>query len=740
MLTQADIAKVLDFGLAKTNQSTMLTRMGSTLGTVAYMSPEQARGHEVDGRTDLYSLGTVLYEMVAGRLPFAGDYEQAVLYGIMNEPPEPLTALRTGVPLELERVVAKLLSKEAEYRYQTAADLLADLKRLDVTGSGHTRRSMASVSAVDAAAATPERRAAPGWFWGIAVACLLVGFVAAWFLAPGSGRGLERYPTVRSEIHLGDGRIPQAMSISRDGSLLAYSDAATGAVFVRNLASGEERLIPDTQGIIELDFSPEGQWLLLDEQQGILRASVSGGSPVRLRSLQSNAPHSSWVDNERILFDDESSIWMMSIADGKVTPVVTADSSASELRLLWGRVSPDGSRLFARIIRDPDTPMLGIYSFPDGEVIAKHDWDAVSPRYMDTGHLLLLDDSDLMARPIDLASGQFLGAPVRVAESISETNWDLSTWGQLVHGPITSFQFSSSSAVVPTVTLGRASDEGTVEPLPFPEGRYANLRVSPDGRRLAAEVYDPGAAAGDVWVLDLETGIREQLTFDNTGQYPAWSPDGDSILVTRRLATGRDLAVLAADGSGMPRIVARDSLRLESPDWSETAGLIAVVLVTSSGSRDIWFVEPYFGEKRPAVESASEQSLPVFSPNGRYFAFESNQRILVRTTSLDGGEWDISQGTGETPRWSPDGKSLYFANGGDIRRVPVDTEGRFRRLGPPETVLSTGSTALYFAPVPHSEDLIFVTPKTELTSGTQVPVQIITNAPALIDRMAPRPR
>ena len=128
MLTKEGVAKVLDFGLAKTNASTMLTRQGSTMGTVAYMSPEQARGQEVDGRSDLYSLGTMLYEMVSGRLPFAGDYEQAVVYGILNENPEPLTAVRTGVPMGLEWIVNKLLSKEPRHRYQTAADLIADLE------------------------------------------------------------------------------------------------------------------------------------------------------------------------------------------------------------------------------------------------------------------------------------------------------------------------------------------------------------------------------------------------------------------------------------------------------------------------------------------------------------------------------------------------------------------------------------------------------------------------------------
>jgi serine/threonine protein kinase len=132
MLTETGSVKVLDFGLAKTAQSTMLTKTGSTLGTAAYMSPEQASTGNVDRRTDLWSIGVVLYEMVAGKLPFGADYEQAVVYSILNEDPEPLTAVRTGVPLELDRIVTKCLMKDPKLRYQHGDELVADLTAIQV--------------------------------------------------------------------------------------------------------------------------------------------------------------------------------------------------------------------------------------------------------------------------------------------------------------------------------------------------------------------------------------------------------------------------------------------------------------------------------------------------------------------------------------------------------------------------------------------------------------------------------
>jgi len=131
MINEKGQVKIMDFGLAKLKGQTKLTKEGTILGTTAYMSPEQAQGADVDLRTDIWSLGVVLYEMITGQLPFKGEYEPAVLYSIMNEEPEPLTALRTGLPMELERIVNKSLAKNPSERYQHADDLVVDLKKLE---------------------------------------------------------------------------------------------------------------------------------------------------------------------------------------------------------------------------------------------------------------------------------------------------------------------------------------------------------------------------------------------------------------------------------------------------------------------------------------------------------------------------------------------------------------------------------------------------------------------------------
>ena len=181
MLTPEGDAKVLDFGLAKTAQSTMLTRIGSTLGTAAYMSPEQARGEEVDARTDIWSLGVVLFEMIAGRLPFAGEYEKAVMYGILNETPPPLTGLRTGVPMGLEWIVTKMLAKSPDERYQSCSDLIVDLKTVDLSASGLSRMSGAESVASASVGTTQDARFKPS-LW-LTLLLLPLGLGLGWILS-----------------------------------------------------------------------------------------------------------------------------------------------------------------------------------------------------------------------------------------------------------------------------------------------------------------------------------------------------------------------------------------------------------------------------------------------------------------------------------------------------------------------------------------------------------------------------
>ncbi|MCZ6705636.1 MAG: serine/threonine-protein kinase, partial [Bacteroidetes bacterium] len=435
MLTSDGTAKVLDFGLAKTDQSTMLTRLGSTLGTVAYMSPEQARGQDVDGRSDLYSLGTMLYEMVSGRKPFAGDYEQAIVYGILNEKPEPLTAVRTGVPMGLEWIVDKLLAKEPDYRYQTAADLLADLKTVDLSGSGHSRRSMVAATGSLAASETgPEagvgkRTGLPGWGWGAIAGAILIGAVAGWFLKPAAETITE--PSVRFEIELPPEEVlrrrsNRAVAIAPDGSMIAYRTAA--GVLVRHTSDIERsNHLEGLSNPSELFFSPDSKWLgyQIRRENVLMRVSVSGGSEIPITDLPGPLSGAYWGEDGYVYLGfSELGMGRVPFSGGVVEMLATPSDSTSAFRYHGPVVLPDKRSVIYSLRRQEDSwddAEIRLLDIVSGEDRRLHSGGS-DARYLNSGHLIYVRRNSLYAIPFDAKRGQIVGTQTPVMDEVEFTS------------------------------------------------------------------------------------------------------------------------------------------------------------------------------------------------------------------------------------------------------------------------------------------------------------------------------
>ena len=331
MLANDGTAKVLDFGLAQTAQSTKLTRLGATLGTAAYMSPEQARGELVDARSDLWSIGVVVFEMISGRPPFSTEYEQAALYSILNEDPEPLTALRTGVPFELERLVMKCLMKDRDRRYQHAADLIVDLESITLGSSSHgvSSRSISSHSVATPSISTSsfsttspvqiraqgpvDAPSEPAWqqrfFWGIVVAAVLFGLFTGVFGSALTNSDPALEPLQRVGITLpgmSDVRFP---IISPDGAYFAFiamDNQGREGIFLKVLATDRISYIEDTNAAERLgfDFSPDGTQIAFTSNinQGVFTVAVPTGIPERQTEIGRLV---FWEDNDTILFTDD---------------------------------------------------------------------------------------------------------------------------------------------------------------------------------------------------------------------------------------------------------------------------------------------------------------------------------------------------------------------------------------------------------------------------------------------------
>ncbi len=691
MITEDGIAKVLDFGLAKTNNSTMLTRMGSTLGTVAYMSPEQARGQEVDGRSDLYSLGTMMYEMICGQLPFAGEYEQAVVYGILNETPDPFTSKRTGVPMQLEWIVNKLLAKEADYRYQSAAGLLADLMTVDLSGSGASRRSMPAMSAAQEPL-TSETTAnkMPVWGWGIVVVAIILGVLSTWLVG-----GSEPDPSksiIRATLDvMNEGGVPYTVAVSKSGSLLSFSDRE--GVTIKNLETGEEWDIPDSELVTDVRFSSDARWMILQKPGLLLRSPVRGGRPFKLVDVIARYSSVNIVNDAELVYESANTIRKLDMAGGEPVELLARSEAIGYDDPF---VTEDERFLIAaEFVEGGQTGTIKVFDFQSGRLLGDLGIQGRRPIYLDTGHLLYQSGSDGMyAVPVSLENIEIVGASIPIGRSLSNRAFSVTSDGHLFSAD----QLFSGVAAAER-QLEKLDWQGNKMLLSPERGNYDDFALNKDGRRVVIEVFD---STGDLWVVDIVSGVRNQITFEDSGDDARWHPKGDSILYAeRRGVLFGEIATRAADGSGQKRVLYRvDDARIDDPDPSpDFKHVVFEYRSDVSAGSDIWMLDVSSGDARPIIAGEGDQERPRFSVDGKYIVYSAPESdgtpaIWIQPISLDGSKWNLSRGFGFDARWSPDGTSVYFRTQTGLEKVVVFTEDGVVSPSNSETVIS-GSSRLF---------------------------------------------
>jgi len=392
MLDADGRAKILDFGLALTSQSTKLTRMGSTLGTVAYMSPEQARGEEVDSRTDLWALGVVLYEMISGVNPFGGDYEQAVVYGILNSDPEPLTALRTGVPMELERITNKALSKDASRRYQTAADLIGDLSGVEIgTASSSLRTSTIPNSHTSNRAGLSQRT----WISAAVVGCVLLG--AMYFVGKSSVPATPPPKTMKVQINTGSVEVIDRVVISEDGSFIGFSGKDTTTMetglYIYETATALLKRVSNSGDYFRLTISPDNKWIVMisyTESAKLLMQSIETGKPTRISADYVQG----WVSPTVLLMVPFDGPMYSMTLDGEVLDTFDLEADKEEERgVNIYSVLPGGRYALASFFNRNDASRdFGVYDMKKKaihSILIQDDKSILSVKFLKSGHLVL---------------------------------------------------------------------------------------------------------------------------------------------------------------------------------------------------------------------------------------------------------------------------------------------------------------------------------------------------------------
>ena len=683
--------KVLDFGLARawagegsgidlSEASTMTeswTQTGMIVGTPAYMSPEQARGREVDKETDIWAFGCVVYELLAGRSAFGRETVTDTVAAILKEEPE-WGKLPQSTPENVGCLLRRCLQKEVNCRLQDIGDARIELE--EALGIRESTRP--------ARASAPSGKR-PLLLAAVSIALALVSLAfAAWQIW---GRAVVEQPVIRFGIQLEPGQrivasFSPSLEVSPNGRVLYYMVASrTGPLLpqVRMLDQLEPKTMASLTGGAPV-FSPDSQWVcFIDEpSRTIRRAALSGGAPLTITSFE-------WVTRGFWGTDDylywtpgtRSGIVRTPITGGKTEPVTELDASRNEQNHRFVQMLPGSKQIVYTAVETTmssfDEARIVVQSLDTGKrkTIVE---GGTCPRYSPTGHLLYARSGNLYAVPLDLKRLEVTGPPVAVVEGVLMSRNTGSAYYTLSD--------TGTLAYIPGVAEGGERQlvwvdrQGRETPLPLPPRSYLYPHLSPDSKQLALEIEGP---SHDFYLYDFARGVLTKLTLDGLSHAPVWSPDGKRIAFRSwKLDGPMTMWSMPADRSA-PEERLLDSKGFQSVvSWSPDGNYVAYVDQFPETRYDV-LVLPLKGERKPipVAHTRFYEGSPKFSPDGKWLAYCSSEsgraEVYVQPFPGPGAKIQISSDGGNDPLWRRAGGELYYRDGDKMMVVEVLTHPSF---------------------------------------------------------------
>jgi serine/threonine protein kinase len=674
MLTKSG-AKLLDFGLARfqppvaqsvmsgvsalaTEANKNLTAEGAIVGTFQYMAPEQLEGKDTDSRTDIFAFGTVLYEMITGQKAFVGKSQASLIAAILERDPPPISSIQPMTPPALDRVVKTCLAKDPDDRWQSAHDLMSEMKWI---------REGSSQAGVPAPVVTRRKmRERVSWLLALVFLLAAMALGLAYFNAsskPGSVMRLSVLPPENTTIG--------SSVISPDGknlAIIAYDASAKPALWIRPIDSLTAKMLPETDDASMPFWSPNSRMIGFFAGDKMKKIDVSGQRPVTLCDSP-NPKGGSWNRDGTIIFAAGTLINRVSSDGGQATPITKLEPREEADR--WPCFLPDGRHfLFLGDAYRTEEHHLKVGSLDSTDSTRLTSSFISNVAYADAGFVLFVRQGGLMAQRFDSAHLQLSGEPFPLAEQVAQSGgnhlFDFSVSG---NGVLTYRRLNPNSRLT---WFDRSGNRLSVVGEP---GRIVHLDLSPDEKRVAIEQLDADNRNGDIWILDLSRGTTTRFTFDPMWDNDAfWSPDGSRILFgSDRDISGpaENLYQKSSGGGGSDELLLKSDSYKNPSGWSPDGKVIVFSYSTEgTNNQDIQLFRLSDHQVIPYLHSEFNEYRGQISPDGKWMAYISDEsgkpEVYVQSLPVSGAKWQISTGGAAQPRWRRDGKELFFI-GGDHR-------------------------------------------------------------------------
>jgi Tol biopolymer transport system component/tRNA A-37 threonylcarbamoyl transferase component Bud32 len=663
---------VMDFGIALAVSNAggaRITQTGLSLGTPQYMSPEQATGdRQVDGRSDLYSLAAVLYEMLTGDPPHTGSTGQAIIARVITDRPRSIRSSRDTVPEYLDAAVQRALAKLPADRFTSASEFAAAL-----TGARPVTVPKDSVHPGTGG----HRRAAK------------YREAAAWLLAAGAATTLivvVRKPVAPTSYGQFDVMLPESihvvpgggmkLAISRDGSrlLVAATKAGRNALYIRTAGDPAAQVVRGTDSSVIATFSPSGDWILFNvasrtgARQTIMKVPVGGGTPQRVADSVTGGG-GSWGDDGHVLVIRNRKAYLFTNDGASKRFVGEPDTAARIIDYAWPEMLPGSKAALLTYYRNSlglDSARIGVIDLANGR-LTDLGLRGSNPHYVKDGHIVFGRAGGFVyAARFKASKRVVIGTESPILENVSQGDGGAIDVAVADNGML----IYHSSGPRGFAVLVAVDSTGHEQQLGNARQRFFSPRLAPDGRHVALQVASMGRGK-DVWVLDIATDALSRLTSDSSSGWPVWSRDGARLIFGRRRGDTSMIVARSWDGSGKDSVLASsrfgDSTSIEEVAVGPTHGY-TILRTGGPGphSRRDLHIAPTgnLGAMRDFVVTSSQESAPSIAPSGGAVAYESNEtgkkEIYVRQIPGPGAGVQISVDGGEEPVWSRDSRTLYY--------------------------------------------------------------------------------